>query len=155
MELAGEDAIPIVNYLQGKKNISEFKIAEATKKEIHETRNILYKLFNHNLATYYRKKDREKGWYISYWTFNKNRVKELIVSMKTQKLEKLKERLRHEEENQNSFYMCKNLCTRLDFDSSVNFNFRCPECGTLLDQHDNSRTITSIRERIRELETDA
>jgi len=150
-ELVGEDAIRIVKYLSGKKNISEFKIAEATKKEIHETRNILYRLYNHNLATYYRKKDREKGWYISYWTFNKDRVRELITSMRRQKLEKLRERLKQEQENENSFFMCRNMCSRLDFDNSVNFNFRCPECGNLMDQHDNSRTINTIKDRIKEL----
>ena len=77
-EVVGEDTIPIIKYLKDKKNISDFKIAEEVDKDIHEIRNILYRLYNHNLVSYYRKKDRQKGWYISYWTFNKKRIKELL-----------------------------------------------------------------------------
>ena len=35
----GEDAIPVVEYLKGKKDISEFKIAQDLKVDIHLIRN--------------------------------------------------------------------------------------------------------------------
>jgi len=69
-EAVGADAIEIVMYLKGKENISEFVIAEDLKVDIHFVRNALYRLNSDNLATYIRKKDRVKGWYISYWTIN-------------------------------------------------------------------------------------
>ena len=78
-EVVGEDSVKIIEYLKDKKNISDFKIAEKVDRDIHEVRNILYRLYNFNLVSYYRKKDRQKGWYISYWTFNKKRIKEFLV----------------------------------------------------------------------------
>ena len=87
-EVVGEDSLPIVDFLQGKSNISDFKIADKVDKDIHEVRNILYRLYNQNLVTYYRKKDRQKGWYISYWTFNKARINDLKKNLHRKKLEK-------------------------------------------------------------------
>jgi len=151
-EVVGDDAIKVVEYLKDKKNISEFKIAEKISCEIHQIRNILYRLHSQNLVTYNRKKDRQKGWYISYWTFNKKRVRELIGMLKNQKLEKYRERLEKEEENKGCFFMCKNACIRMDFDQATEFNFKCPECGILLDQQDNTRTIEFLRDKIKEME---
>ena len=149
LEVAGESAVPIVDYLKDKKNVSEFIIAEKLDFDIHLVRHSLYKLHDNNLVTYIRKKDRQKGWYISYWTFNAQRVKELIKRMKLLKLDKLSDRLEKEEGNRNGFFMCSNACTRLDFEHATNFEFKCPECGSLLNQLDNSKTIDNIKEQIK------
>ncbi|MBU0615094.1 MAG: hypothetical protein KJ601_03295 [Nanoarchaeota archaeon] len=152
-EVIGEDALPIVEFLKEKKNISEFIIAEKTKLDMQSTRNILYRLHNHNIATYIRKKDRKKGWYISYWTFNKKRIQELINKMKREKLDKLKEQLDKEQKNIGAFFICSRACARLDFDTATEFEFKCPECGSLLNQQDNTKTIGNIKERIKKLES--
>lgn len=152
-ELVGEDVVPVVKYLRNRKNISEFKIAENTNLEVNQTRNMLYRLHDHNIVTYNRKKDRVKGWYISYWTFNLKRIKQLIGKLREDKLSKLKEKLKKEESNKNSFFLCPNICTRLDFDQATEFGFKCPECGSLLNQQDNTKTIENLRQKIKELES--
>jgi len=53
------------------------------------------------------------------------------------------------------FYMCRNACIRMDFDKAVDFNFKCPECGELMQEQDNRRTIEFIKERLRQLEVTA
>jgi transcription initiation factor TFIIE subunit alpha len=151
--IGGDTALKIVDFLKNKKNISEFIIAEKTKLDMQTTRNTLYKLNGHNVATYIRKKDRQKGWYISYWTFNKKGIKDVRGKMKRQQLEKLKERLKKEEENRGNFFICRQACARLDFDQATEFEFKCPECGDLVNQQDNSKTIENIKEKIKELET--
>lgn len=151
-EVVGEDSLKVVEFLKDKKNISDFKIAEKTDTDIHRIRNILYRLFNHNLVTYYRKKDRQKGWYISYWTFNKKRVKDLIKKLYVSKLSKYKERLFEEEENKGNFFLCPHACVRVGFEKATDFEFRCPECGNILVQQDNIKTIDFLRQKIKELE---
>jgi transcription initiation factor TFIIE subunit alpha len=149
-ELVGEDAIPLVNFLKNNKNISEFKIAEVIKKEVNSTRNMLYRLYENNLVSFIRKKDKKKGWYIYYWTFNQKRVKDLIVELKKKKFKKLKERITREEGG--NFFGCKNKCIRLDFDQATDFTFKCPECGSVLDQEDNKKVIEDIHKEIKDLE---
>ncbi|MFH2028901.1 MAG: hypothetical protein ABIJ08_07200 [Nanoarchaeota archaeon] len=150
--VGGEPAIKIVDFLKDKKNISEFIIADKTKLDMQTTRSILYKLNGDNIATYIRKKDRTKGWYISYWTFNKKGVKDFIVKLKKTRIDKLNERLEKEEANRGNFYICSKACVRLDFDQSTEFEFKCPECGGLLNMQDNAKTIDNIKLKIKELE---
>lgn len=150
--VAGENGVKVANFLGERKNVSEFIIAEKLKLDMQTIRNTLYRLHTHNVATYIRKKDRQKGWYISYWTFSKKRINELREKMKKMQLEKLRERLEKEEASKGLFYICPKACARLDFDQATEFEFRCPECGTLLNQQENIRTIEHLREQIQQLQ---
>lgn len=149
-ELVSEEAIPIVEYLKGKTKISEFVISEELEMEIHKTRFFLYKLLDHNIVSFIRKKDKIKGWYICYWDLNEDVINHLDQKIKDEKMDKLQERLKREEENQ--FYLCRNACARMDFDRAMEFTFKCPECGEIMHQQDNTRTIDFLKERIKELE---
>ena len=149
-EVAGEDVIPLVNSLKNKKNVSEFKLAENIKEEVNATRNKLYRLYDYSLVSFIRKKDKKKGWYIYYWTFDTKRIKDLVVSLKEKRINRLKGRIEREKHNQ--FYTCPTKCIRLDFDQSMNFEFKCPECGELIEQEDNKEEIKKIEAEIKELE---
>jgi transcription initiation factor TFIIE subunit alpha len=151
-ELVNEDAIPIVLYLIGRTKVSEFVLAQDLDLEIHKARNLLYRLLEHNVLYFHRKKDKVKGWYICYWDFNEKIIPFLLEKIKTQKLQKLKERL--DKESSSMFYMCKSACTRMDFEKSMEFNFKCPECGELMDEQNNSRTLEFLKERIADLDKD-
>ena len=151
-DVAGEDVIPIVHFLKNKKNISEFKIAEAIKKEINKTRNMLYRLQEANLVSFIRKKDKKKGWYIYYWTFKPKMIKHIIISLKKAKLIKLKDRIAREKSSH--FFICQNKCIRLDFEQAMNFEFKCPECGEIMNQEDNLENIRLIEEEIKKIENE-
>jgi transcription initiation factor TFIIE subunit alpha len=114
------------------------------------TRNMLYRLYDHNLVSFMRKKDKEKGWYIYYWTFNLKRIKYLAADLQKKRLEKLQERLHREQTTQ--FYSCEDNCIRLSFDQATDFEYKCPECGKLLNQEDNAAKIESIKAEIAGLE---
>jgi transcription initiation factor TFIIE subunit alpha len=151
---AGEDAIKLVKVMSGK-DVSEFNMVKDAKLDIQQVRNILYRLHSSNLADYKRIKDNQKGIYISYWTFNKAMVNELFNKLKKERLERFKERLVTETNNINGFFICPSACTRVDFAKAEQLKFRCEECGQLLGQEDNTRTIDVLREKIREMEAAA
>jgi len=151
-EVAGEDIVPLVTFLKGKENVSEFVLADAIGQEVNITRNMLYRLYDANLVSFIRKKDKTKGWYIYYWTFSDKRLKYIIIDLKKKKIERLGERLKREEANQ--FFSCDEKCIRLDFEQAVNFEFKCPECGKLLNQEDNTEKIKDIRSEIIQLSKD-
>jgi transcription initiation factor TFIIE subunit alpha len=144
-----DDAQEIIFYLRGKSNISEFIIAEELDLEIHRTRNLLYKLLDSNLVTFKRKKDKIKGWYICYWDFNESNVIHLEEKFKRETIEKIKQRL--ENETSGFFYMCRYAHARQGFDIAFENNFKCPECGELMNQVDNTRTIEFLQKRLAEL----
>ncbi|MBN2422914.1 hypothetical protein JXB41_06820 [Candidatus Woesearchaeota archaeon] len=151
-ELIGEDAVPLVLYLKDKTKVSEFDISKAIKRDIHETRTLLYKLFENNIASFIRRKDKKKGWYVCYWDIEPEKIKYQHEKLKKDKISSLNQRL--EKEKASEFYMCRNACTRIDFDKAFGLNFKCPECGSLLNPVDNKRTIEFLGERIKELKTE-
>ena len=134
-EYVGRDVGAIIRELLGKKDYSEFKLAEALGAEVNETRNLLYKLHSLNLASFIKKKDNKKGWYIYYWTFHDEKVGAFLLNEKRSRLALLREKISKEKDG--SFFSCKTRCGRLDFDKAVDFSFRCPECGELLAQDNN------------------
>lgn len=161
-EVAGRDVVPLARLLRNKKNVSEFTLADALKREINATRNMLYRLYDNSLVTFTRKKDKKKGWYIYYWTFNDPRIFDIVVLLRKKKLEKLQERLGREKGTQ--FYVCYAQETdekgkpkrgpvtmRLDFDQAMNYEFKCPESGQLLELEDNTERIKQIEQEIAEL----
>ncbi|RLE46469.1 hypothetical protein DRJ22_01850 [Candidatus Woesearchaeota archaeon] len=148
-ESAGEEVLPLVRILKKRKNISEFQLAEQIKKEINITRNLLYRLYNINLVSFERVKDKKKGWYVYFWSFNNNKVKDLVIAQKKQRLERLKDRLKREENN--TFFTCSDKCLRLGFEQAFDFEFKCPECGGLLEEEDNSKKIEELKKEIKEL----
>ncbi len=149
-ELVGDEAIPVILYLRGKQNVSEFIIAEDLDIEIHRCRNILYRCFEQQLATFKRKKDKKKGWYICYWNCHDENVPHLLDKIKREKIVKLKERLVREESNQ--FYMCRNACVRMDFEKATEFDYHCPECHEIMNMQDNTKTIAFLREKLGSME---
>jgi len=148
-EIAGKDVIPLVLNLKNKKNVSEFALAETIDKEINETRNMLYRLYDANLVSFIKRKDKKKGWYIYYWTFNKKRIRHLTYELKKKRLNNLYNKL--EREKNNNFFSCSNNCIRLDFEQATEFSFKCPECGSLLEHEDNKVRIRKIKDHIEKI----
>lgn len=149
-DIAGHDVLPLIEVLKGKKNVSEFTLAEELKEEINTIRNKLYRLYDYNLVEFTRKKDKQKGWYIYYWTFIPSRIPKIMKDIKKKRLETLKGWLVAEQNNH--FFECSNKCMRLKFEKAVDFEFKCPECGNLMNQEDNKEKIDHILKEIDELQ---
>jgi transcription initiation factor TFIIE subunit alpha len=148
-QIAGSDTTKLIPLLYNKKNVSEFLLAEKLGVNVNIVRNMLYRLYGYNLVGSVRKKDKKKGWYIYYWTLNPLRVRDLIVSMKKKKLEALKKRLSQEEGA--PFFICNNKCIRIDFNIAMEHDFKCPECGELM-QEDRLSNVDKIKSEIVEIE---
>ncbi len=149
VDIVGEQGLPLIHELLGKENISEFDLATKLKIDIKIIRKILYILYNHNLVSFTRKKDKQKGWYIYYWTLLPESVRFNYFKMKRDSLERLKQQLKEEEEE--LFFVCPNSCVRLNFDQAMDFEFHCPECGELIGQDDGKNRTALLKNKITEL----
>ncbi len=144
--ILGEEGLPLLKELYGKENVSEFDLAKKANLDIKVVRKMLYLLYNQNVVGFVRKKDKEKGWYIYYWTILPESVKFIYYKRKRLLLEKLEVRLK--EEKKELFFLCPNNCARLNFDDATDLEFHCPECGELLGQDDNSARIKFLTKKI-------
>lgn len=126
LKIAEDEGLALYKALKGKKDFSEFKLAEKLDRDINITRRILYSLHAHNLATFIKKKDQKKGWYIYYWTFSESEASRLVA--------KYKKNPEIKKERTNT-YFCNNKCGIVDFEEAFDTNFKCGECGEVLEQN--------------------
>src|SRR3990167_11294927 len=110
-EICGPASIKILKLLEGKENVSEFVLAENLDMNINELRTYLYKLSENNLIYSTRKKDKQKGWYVYYWTLNLRHARDLVIKYKEGQLQELKSKLNNKEVPK---YICPNGCTSLN-----------------------------------------
>ncbi|HLC51917.1 MAG TPA: hypothetical protein VJI98_01590 [Candidatus Nanoarchaeia archaeon] len=150
VNLLGEEGRSLIRYLGGRENVSEFDLANKTKKDIKLIRKMLYILYNHNLVGFTRKKDKQKGWYIYYWTLIPESIKFNYYKMKQELLDRLKSQL--DVEKKELFFVCPQNCVRLNFDQAIDFEFHCPECGELITQDDSEGKIKELKKKVIEVE---
>ncbi len=149
-ELYGKEILPLVQLLKGKKNVNEFKIAEKLELTINQTRNMFYKLQDRGLINSTRKKDKKKGWYVYYWTFNDKEAKKLIINHRNMKLHVLRRALSKEQEIVH--FICKDNHVRIRYEEALEQDFRCPECGELLIEEDKDKILRRMKSDIKILE---
>lgn len=137
VNILGHEGLTLLKQLYGKEHVSEFDLASRTKMDIKVVRRLLYVLYNNNLVGFIRKKDKEKGWYIYYWTLLHESLKFIYFKKKREALVLLQQQL--EQEKKELFFVCVHRCVRLNFDQATDFEFHCPECGELI-SHDSSAT---------------
>lgn len=147
---AGPTAVQIVDLLYGKKNINEFLIAKKLNLTINQTRNLLYRLSHLGILNSIRKKDKRKGWYIYFWTFNILKSLEvlkqtIVTEINAHKIELNNKRLMR-------FYKCKICGREANEESAMLSNFMCNECGEVYDLADNSFVINDVSKSIEKLQ---
>ncbi len=147
---AGVTAVKIVDLLYKKKDINEFLIAKKLGLTINQTRNLLYRLSHLGIISSIRRKDKRKGWYIYFWTFNVLKSLEVLENGLELEIAKLKQQLA--EKQKIRFYKCK-LCGReVEEEAALLTDFTCAECGEVYGVMDNAPIITDIMKNIERLE---
>ena len=150
--VAGADTVKLFEVLIKRKNVSEFKIAEKLEITVNQVRNMIYRLQEHNLVSFTRKKDKVKGWYIYYWTFERPKAVELIVDMKTRETKDAKKELENIEDIRH--YLCKYCRTKLSEEEALELQFLCETCGEILVEQDaNKRRKELIKRQKKDIES--
>ena len=147
IQIAGKEAVPIYRLLKNRSNVNEFELTDKLKLSINEIRNILYKFDHYNLLSSERKKDRKKGWYIYFLSFNSSRLKDLAVKLRDEKLRRLEKVL---EVGGEEAYVCVNKCVKVNAITALEYDYTCPECSMGLNL-EKAKSTVSIRKEIEKL----
>lgn len=148
--IAGEPAVKIVDLLEGKKDVNEFLIAKKLGLTINQTRNLLYRLSHLGVLTSVRKKDKRKGWYIYFWTFNILRSLEVLAQTISKEIDILKIQL--ENKKKKRFYKCAVCGREAEEEAAMLTNFTCSECGEVYKLADNTAIINESIKQIEKLQ---
>lgn len=147
--MGGKNAGTIVDILLDKKNVNEFFIAKKLNLTINQTRNILYKLSDEGLVSSIRKKDKKKGWYTYFWTFNPDKAFILLEKTLLRDIDQLEHQLKSRELKR--FYICSCCRTEVNEENALLNEFTCTECGEVYELNDNKQSIQEIKNNINRL----
>jgi transcription initiation factor TFIIE subunit alpha len=149
VSIAGKQAEEIVDLLDGKKYVNEFIIAKKLNLTINQTRNILYKISDHGLVSFIRKKDKRKGWYTYFWKIEIMKCLEFLKASIIKKMEQVSHQIKSRETKE--FYVCERCHIEFNEENALLYNFTCPECGNLLSRKDNTPVIKEYNKEMDKL----
>ncbi len=150
--IAGKQAEEIVDLLDAKKHINEFVIAKKLDLTINQTRNILYKISDHGLVSYIRKKDKKKGWYTYFWKIEILKSLEFMKNNLLKKIDQLEHKIKSRETKR--FYICARCNLELSEENSLLYSFTCNECGDVLALKDNTKFVREMKKTLEKLKKD-
>jgi len=150
--IAGKQTEDIVDLLDTKKHINEFVIAKKLDLTINQTRNILYKISDHGLVSYIRKKDKKKGWYTYFWKIEILKSLEFMKNNLLKKIDQLEHKIKSRETKR--FYICERCNLELSEENALLYNFTCNECGDILALKDNTKFVREMKKSLEKLKKD-
>ena len=152
--VGGNDAVEVVRICLDKngKCLDEDIEAKMKNLKITEIRSILNRLHYRGIACYNKTKNKNSGWYTYTWEIKQRRIVELILEQQSEQLQKLETKARFD--GSHEFFVCKKACEETAFEIAAQYEFRCPECGDMMNPVDNKKKVKDIQHQITSLKTE-
>ena len=152
LKTAGPEGVLVFRALKElNKDSLEDDIAKKAGLSKNMTRRALYKLHLLNLVTYKRSRSKNSSWYQYYWRLDKDTLPLILLNLKKEVINKLKERL-EEAKRESGCYKCPRCNQVFTLDDALKNEFRCPYCDEELEFIDKSLEIEVLTDYIRRLE---
>ncbi|MCK5043384.1 hypothetical protein KAR52_00050 [Candidatus Pacearchaeota archaeon] len=147
--VAGKQAEEIAGLLDNKKHVNEFLIAKKMEITINQTRNILYKISDHGLVSFIRKKDKKKGWYTYFWKIEVLKSLEFLKEILVKNINQIEHQIKSREAKR--FYICERCNIEFNEENALLHNFTCDDCGDLFVIKDNSKVLRDFDRNLNKL----
>jgi transcription initiation factor TFIIE subunit alpha len=142
---AGKEAFKVIKYLD--KGRTDEQISKRVKMNVNDVRALLNRLHYMGVIVYSKEKAKDSNWYTYTWFIKKERIAELLKDRYLEELEKLKEKLCFEQNY--TFFKCSNGCNKLPFELAFEYDFKCPECGNMMESVDNDKERKKVENKIK------
>jgi transcription factor E len=146
-QVAGSDTVNLIKIIKGKKNVSEFKIAEKMGISVNQVRNMIYRLQEHDLMAFIRKKDKNKGWYIYYWTFLLPKALNLMIDIKEKEVVDFEKELANLDTTRQ--YICEPCRIKLPEEEALEAQFICHSCGEIMKEQDSIKRNKDLTRKLK------
>ena len=152
--VGGGDAVEVVRICLEKngKCLDEDIEARLKHLKITEIRSILNRLHYRGIACYNKTKNKNSGWYTYTWEIKEKRIVELILEQQAEQLQKLEQKARFDSGHE--FFTCKKGCEETPFEIAAQIEFRCPECGEMMNPVDGKKRSKDVQTHITTLKTE-
>jgi transcription initiation factor TFIIE subunit alpha len=149
IEEAGEDSLPVFEYILKNEPISGVDILEAFgDAKPSEVRKKLYRLMQAHALEYHKDTDT-KGWETFEWRTDLPELKLIHIRRWQDELRHLRKQLQFEKDHE--FYACPHRHRRIIFEDAMDLEFHCPVCSEPMEPIDNQDVLAALQERIDEI----
>lgn len=145
--IVNEKGLELVKILLKKKQINEFKLAGKLKIKVNKVRSLLYKLYSKKIATYTRKRDKRKGWYIYTWKLDPSKLVEFTIKELKSDINVLEQKYRVKKAGK-EFFACVDCSVQLDLVKALETNYTCPYCEKPLKVVDTEKVKQDILDAV-------
>ncbi len=137
--VGGEEAVEVVRICLEKngKCLDEDIELKMRPMKVTEIRSVLNRLHYRGIACYNKTKNKNSGWYTYTWEIKQRRIVELILEQQSEMLQKLETKARFESNHE--LFVCKKNCEETPFEIAAQYEFRCPECGEMMNPVDGKK----------------
>ena len=108
---------------------------------------MIYRLQEHNLVTFIRKKDNIKGWFIYYWTFDTHKAVALLIDIKQKSINSIKSELL--QIGNKRHYYCEACRKKFTEEEALESQFLCETCGELLKEQDAEKRSKDLLKKLK------
>lgn len=152
-QLVGPEGLRVADALLSRKEATDSELAEELGQKPSHIRKVLYDLYEARIAEYHKEKDKETGWLTFFWQIDPHHALTTLNERVRRDLASLNKSLEYETNHE--FFICPMGAERFDFGRATEADFRCPEHGAILEQHDNDQEIEALRARVAALERES
>ncbi len=150
-DIAGPEVKKVaIVLLDSEEETTDEIIAEELDIKLNNVRKALYRLYDIQLASFRRIRDKNSGWFLYLWKIHPERIDDIISTRRKEVLNKIKMRLEFEESQMFFQSNCEHY-TRISFQDAMVFEFVCPECGEKFEPFENEVIINALKLRKDEL----
>jgi transcription initiation factor TFIIE subunit alpha len=152
--VGGPDAVSVVRICLDKngKCLDEDIETKIKHLKITEIRSILNRLHYRGIACYNKAKNKNSGWYTYTWEIKQKRIVELILEQQSETLQKLEQKAQFE--STHDIFVCKKNCEETPFEIAAQYEFRCPECGEMMNPADGQKKQKDVQQQITSIKTE-
>lgn len=152
--VGGDEALQVVRICLDKngKCLDEDIEVKMKHLKITEIRSILNRLHYRGIACYNKTKNKNSGWYTYTWEIKQRRIVELILEQQSEMLQKLETKAQFESNHE--LFVCKKNCEETPFEIAAQYEFRCPECGDMMNPVDGKKKQKEVNQQIGTLKTE-
>jgi transcription initiation factor TFIIE subunit alpha len=148
--LTGQDGLKVFKELMKYDGVCEDQIADDLGLKVNDVRKVLYKLEEYGLVKNYKERMEDSNQMIYYWYIDREMLNRMLLRLKEQVLEKLKARLRKEEEEM--YFYCPRDMIRFSYSEAAKYDFTCPRCGEPLEVDEDNLSKVILKKYIKKLE---
>ncbi len=143
-KIAGPYSTDVIRLFKEGDEYTPDSISKKTNKKITYVRSVLNSLHYRGIACY-KKNKVKKMFYEFKWSIKYKKIIEVVLEQQLEKYKMLEDSISDKKDR--DYFRCPKKCVEIPFEIAAAYNFKCPNCNSILELIDIKKVIASIKRK--------